>query len=319
MKRIPLILVAGFLGAGKTTFLQALMRELKEKGVGFSVVVNDFENAEVDASRLRALGVEVQAISGSCVCCSSLDEFLVSLRDIDVPEDGVLLVEANGASDLISLIVAVTMRGECRRFLSPLQVTMVDGRRWQERGGQNGLEQEQVLTSTHWCLTHAAGVNRLRQLEVREAVRELAPRAVETSVEDFAQYVWLVRSGLAVFSEESGLAVEEVKKLAERHQHHHEGERAFTSMRVELPFVVERKALEGVLAALPESVIRVKGLCRLAEIPQIPMSFQHVRPAAETWFLPLLNVLGVLPSGVVIGVGMPVEEIGGRFEGLVGG
>ena len=135
MKRIPLILVAGFLGAGKTTFLQALMRELKEKGVGFSVVVNDFENAEVDASRLRALGAEVQAISGSCVCCSSLDEFLVSLRDIDVPEDGVLLVEANGASDLISLIAAVTMREECRRFLSPLQVTMVDGRRWQERGG----------------------------------------------------------------------------------------------------------------------------------------------------------------------------------------
>lgn len=87
-------------------------------------------------------------------------------------------------------------------------------------------------------------------------------------------------------------------------------------MRVELPFVVERKALEGVLAALPESVIRVKGLCRLAEIPQIPMSFQHVRPAAETWFLPLLNVLGVLPSGVVIGVGMPVEEIGTAFEEL---
>lgn len=319
MKRIPLILVAGFLGAGKTTFLQALMRELKEKGVGFSVVVNDFENAEVDAARLRSLGVEVQAISGSCVCCSSLDEFLVSLRDIDVPEDGVLLVEANGASDQISLIAAVTMRGECRRFLSPLQVTMVDARRWQERGGQNGLEREQVLTSTHWCLTHAAGVNRLRQLEVREEVRELAPRAVETSVEDFAQYVRLVRSGLAVFAKESGLAVEEAKRLAERHQHHHEGERAFTSMRVELPFVVERKALEGVLAALPESVIRVKGLCRLAEIPQIPMSFQHVRPSAETWFLPLLNVLGVLPSGVVIGVGMPVEEIGVRFEGLVGG
>jgi predicted alpha/beta-fold hydrolase len=43
MKKIPLVLVAGFLGSGKTTFLQALMRELKEKGVGFSVVVNDFE------------------------------------------------------------------------------------------------------------------------------------------------------------------------------------------------------------------------------------------------------------------------------------
>lgn len=103
MKKIPLVLVAGFLGSGKTTFLQSLMRELKEMGVGFSVVVNDFENAEVDAARLRAIGAEVQAISGSCVCCSSLNEFLLTLRDIEVPEDGVLLVEANGASDQIAL------------------------------------------------------------------------------------------------------------------------------------------------------------------------------------------------------------------------
>lgn len=319
MKKIPLVLVAGFLGSGKTTFLQALMRELKEKGVGFSVVVNDFENAEVDAARLRALGAEVQAISGSCVCCSSLNEFLITLRDIEVPEDGVLLVEANGASDLISLIAALAMRGECRRFLSPLQVTMVDARRWQERGLQNELEREQVLTSTHWCLTHEAGVKEVRKLEVRTGVKGLAPGAVATSVEDFARYLRLVRAGPTLFAVESGLPMEEVVSLAERHRHHHDGERAFTSMRVQMPFVVERKALERVLKALPESVIRVKGLCRLAEIPQIAMSFQHVRPEAETWFLPLLEVAGIVPSGVVIGVGLPVEVIAEAFEALPSG
>jgi len=315
MKKIPLVLVAGFLGSGKTTFLQALMRELKEKGVGFSVVVNDFENAEVDAARLRALGAEVQAISGSCVCCSSLNEFLLTLRDIQVPEDGVLLVEANGASDQIALIAAVTMRGECRRFMSPLQVTMVDARRWQRRNQQNELESEQVLTSTHWFLTHQSGDGAGRFAEVREAVRRLAPRAVETGVEDFARYVRLVRSGGGFFGQEAQ-ENEDRKRLAEGHAHHHNQERAFTSMRVELPFVVKRKELERVLKSLPESVIRVKGLCRLAEIPQIPMSFQHVRPEAETWCLPLLNVLGVLPSGVVIGVGMPVAEIASAFEKL---
>lgn len=43
MSRIPIVLIAGFLGAGKTTFLRALMGALKERKVGFSVVVNDFE------------------------------------------------------------------------------------------------------------------------------------------------------------------------------------------------------------------------------------------------------------------------------------
>jgi G3E family GTPase len=287
--------------------------------VGFSVVVNDFENAEVDAARLRALGAEVQAISGSCVCCSSLNEFLVTLRDIEVPEEGVLLVEANGASDQIALIAAVTMRSECRRFMSPLQVTIVDAQRWQQRRLQNVLETEQVLTSTHWFLSHQAGVVTERHAEVREAVRRLAPRAVETGVEDFARYVRLVRSGGGGgrgFFGQDVQGDEERKRLAEGHAHHHEEDRAFTSMRVALPLVVERQELEQVLESLPESVIRVKGLCRLAEIPQVPMSFQHVRPEAATWFLPLLDVSGVVPSGVVIGVGMPVAEIASAFETL---
>jgi energy-coupling factor transporter ATP-binding protein EcfA2 len=102
MSRIPIVLIAGFLGAGKTTFLHALMGVLKERKVGFSVVVNDFENAEIDAARLRDLDVEVQSINGSCVCCSSLNDFMLTLGTIDVPRGGVLLVEANGASDFIT-------------------------------------------------------------------------------------------------------------------------------------------------------------------------------------------------------------------------
>ena len=131
MSRIPLVLIAGFLGAGKTTYLRALMEALKERNVGFSVVVNDFENAEVDATRLRSLNVEVKAINGSCVCCSSLNEFMHALGTIDVPRSGVLLVEANGASDLITLIAAISLRHECRRCTSPIQVTMIDAVRWQ--------------------------------------------------------------------------------------------------------------------------------------------------------------------------------------------
>ncbi|MCA1962492.1 MAG: GTP-binding protein [Prosthecobacter sp.] len=330
MKRIPLVLVAGFLGAGKTTFLRALMGDLKERGVPLCVVVNDFENAEIDAARLRDLDVEVRSINGSCVCCSSLHEFMLTLGQIEVPEGGVLLVEANGASDFINLIAAISLRGECRRFLSPMQVTMIDAARWQQRGMHDELEREQVRTSTHWMLTHTDRVPERRLESVRHDIARLTPRGQETDVGRFADFLRLqvmtaaveqsaLDCGLLVKSPPGGLLFEQaIQHTASpsRHHHHHEAERAFTSLRVPVPFVVDRRELEHTLLRLPDEVVRVKGLCRLAELPMIPFSFQHVRPQGETWFLPLLAVRDIIPAGVVIGVGLPEEIIQNAFTNL---
>jgi G3E family GTPase len=319
MSRIPIVLIAGFLGAGKTTFLHALMGALKERNVGFSVVVNDFENAEIDAARLRDLDVEVQSINCSCVCCSSLNDFMLTLGTIDVPRGGVLLVEANGASDFITLIAAISMRGECRRFTSPIQVTMIDTVRWQKRRQHNKLEQEQVKTATHWMLTHTDGVKNPRIAGIRAAVKMLTPRGIETSVDAFADFLRLQAATARFAAAEAprpALFENITAEPAHEHHHHHDDERAFTSMGVPVPFVVQRQDLERVLRHLPDEVLRVKGLCRLAELPQIPFSFQHVRPEGETWFLPMIGTLGVIPSGVVIGVGLPESSIHALFEAM---
>lgn len=313
MNRIPLVLIAGFLGAGKTTFLRQLMETLQHRGVGYSVVVNDFANAEVDAARLRIPGVEVRALDGSCVCCSSLNEFMHTLGSIEVPARGVLLVEVNGASDLISLIAALTARRETQRFTSPLQVTLVDASRWQQRGDHNELEREQVHTSTHWQLTHDEDVSLARREAITIRVKDLAPRATLTDVEAFADYLKLV-SATARFTSNEKQSPTPFDPI--HHGHHHEGERAFTALQVEVPFIVKRRDLEATLQNLPAEVIRVKGLCRLAELPSVPMSFQHVRPQAETWYLPMLGAASIIPTGIVIGVQLPIAEVQAHFKAL---
>jgi Ni2+-binding GTPase involved in maturation of urease and hydrogenase len=52
---IPLALVAGFFGAGKTWFLSTLIPELHTRGLRAQVLLNDFESAEIDATRLTRL------------------------------------------------------------------------------------------------------------------------------------------------------------------------------------------------------------------------------------------------------------------------
>jgi hypothetical protein len=93
---------------------------------------------------------------------------MLTLGTIDVPRGGVLLVEANGTSDFITFIA---MRHECRRLTSPMQVTIIDAVRWQKRRKHDLLKQEQVKISTHWMLTHTAGVTTPRLARTRKTDR----------------------------------------------------------------------------------------------------------------------------------------------------
>ena len=76
---IPLVLMAGFLGAGKTRFLTQLVPALATLGTRTRIVLNDFQNARVDAARLGALEALVTPLNGECVCCGSLRELLQTL------------------------------------------------------------------------------------------------------------------------------------------------------------------------------------------------------------------------------------------------
>ena len=62
-------IISGFLGAGKTTFIQNLLKQTlqNEKVV---IIENDFGEVNFDASLLSQCGYEVKALNSGCICCS---------------------------------------------------------------------------------------------------------------------------------------------------------------------------------------------------------------------------------------------------------
>lgn len=105
--------VTGFLGAGKTTFIQRYGAWLREKGVSFCVVENEFGRAGVDGLILRENGVRVREISGGCVCCT----MKVTLHDIlrELAEDTQrIILEPSGlfcGDDLMEIVESPTLSG----------------------------------------------------------------------------------------------------------------------------------------------------------------------------------------------------------------
>lgn len=67
---MPLVLLAGFLGAGKTRLLSQLIPALHARGTRSRVILNDFENATIDAARLGELEALVTPLNGECVCAA---------------------------------------------------------------------------------------------------------------------------------------------------------------------------------------------------------------------------------------------------------
>lgn len=100
---VPVIALTGFLGAGKTTVLNSILRA---PGARFGVVVNDFGAINVDAALITGQIDEAASIAGGCLCCmednGELDEALEALSDPRLRLDAIL-VEASGVAEPLAV------------------------------------------------------------------------------------------------------------------------------------------------------------------------------------------------------------------------
>ena len=98
MKQTKIIILAGFLGSGKTTVLQKLLTYLKEKQLSFAVVMNEIGEISID-TKLVGKETPVNEILNGCICCSSREQFEQAIAStIQNHHPDYLFVECSGVS-----------------------------------------------------------------------------------------------------------------------------------------------------------------------------------------------------------------------------
>ncbi len=111
---IPIAIVGGFLGAGKTSLLKHLLAA--DHGLRIAVLVNDFGEVNVDAALIVAVeGESTVSLANGCICCTIRDDLLAEVSRIasrDVPPD-YIVIETSGVSDPFA--VAGTFRLDRRQ------------------------------------------------------------------------------------------------------------------------------------------------------------------------------------------------------------
>ena len=77
---VPITVLSGFLGAGKTSFLTHCLKN--REGVSYGIIVNDMAEVNVDSKFIRKqstteTGVETVELQNGCVCCSLAEDLMV--------------------------------------------------------------------------------------------------------------------------------------------------------------------------------------------------------------------------------------------------
>ncbi|SEL09287.1 GTPase, G3E family [Aquimarina amphilecti] len=242
-----IITVVGFLGAGKTTLLKYLMTNYINKGWNPFIILNDYENANLDAQQFidQIEPKQIRALSGSCICCSGINELRDQVNRIPERTNGITLIEANGTSDACSLMSFLGV-GLNDRFLPPIQISVVDLKNWQKRGEHNELEANQIQVSSLIVLTHTENIPSNRLTLVIKELNKLNPLAETMRMEEIDIYLIPKLSPS--------------KNKAQKFEHL---KSHWSSCSVDLPKLPNSNCIYDICSTLPKTILRVKGCTRI--------------------------------------------------------
>ncbi|POP53359.1 zinc metallochaperone GTPase ZigA [Zhongshania marina] len=135
-KKLPVSVLSGFLGAGKTTVLSHVLNNREGRRV--AVIVNDMSEINIDASAVKN-GVELNRseeklveMSNGCICCTLREDLLLEVRRLaDEGRFDYLLIESTGISEPLPVAETFTFADEDGVSLSDVasldtMITVVD-------------------------------------------------------------------------------------------------------------------------------------------------------------------------------------------------
>jgi len=305
-KSIPLTLIGGFLGAGKTTVLNRLLSG--DHGLRLAVIVNDFGSVNIDASLIRAEDNEMIGLENGCVCCSSSGQLGDALDRmtglVDVPD--AIVIEASGVADPQS--VAYVAMTSPRVKLDGV-VTVVDSETLLERAGDahlGDLVTRQIAAADIVLLNKTDLVTDGRRSEVREWIRAHAPEARIVEGE-YGQ----VPTALVLGVGESRLEAQADTDEQPGHRHDEQLDTWTFSSRIPL----DRVSFMEVIKSLPETVIRAKGILQATDDPEHRVIFQLVGKRWE--FTQGAGWADEAPQSSLVLIGLPgsiPNQLRGRFD-----
>ncbi|MBB3109768.1 G3E family GTPase [Paenibacillus phyllosphaerae] len=308
---IPVTVLSGYLGAGKTTILNHVLNN--RNGMRVAVIVNDLSEVNIDADLIRGGGglsrtnETLVEMSNGCICCTLREDLL---REVErLAQDGrfdYILIESTGVGEPVPVAQTFTYIDEeqgidlTRWCRLDTMVTVVDAYRfWHDySSGESLLDRQQatgeddhrevvdlLIDQIEFCdvllLNKCDLVQEDDLAELEQVLRKLQPRAklirTNNGQVDPAEILNTGRFDFEAASTSAGW-LRELELPAHTPETEEYGIASFVYERVR-PFHPER--LYRWLADWPEQIVRAKGIVWLASRNQIGQNLSQAGPSIQ--------------------------------------
>lgn len=292
---IPVTIVSGYLGAGKTTLVNHLLRHAG--GLRLAVLVNDFGALPIDADLIEGREGNVLSIAGGCVCCSFGSDLMDALRQIlhMAPRPDHILIETSGVALPASVAGAVTLLAG---LALETIVVLADGETVRERARDRYIgdtiarqlaEADLVLVNKTDLVAEAA------LAETTAWAARMAPRAAIVPVARGA-----VPAPLVLAPARGGPRPGTSPAADDHHDAVHRHETSlYETLALDVPGTVDAEKLAAVLSAPTTGLLRAKGFVRAADGAELT-AIQIVGNRAEVARAPP----GTIGAGRLVCIGL---------------